>query len=207
MRGKSRTAAVLWTGLKLDSDSRLGRYVFDLIGVPYRIRTGVAAVRGRCPGPLDEGDGASAVNSGSGWRDQARAPTAGVKCLFAEIDVLQRLLDLQAAGDGDRGLQIVALFAGDAQLVALNRNLYFQLGVLELSDQLPRESRVDPLPQHDRLPQRVAGSLLRRLVIERRRIDFAPRQMHLQKFVHLLQLELVVGEDGQDAFLALDRAS
>jgi multidrug resistance efflux pump len=25
-------------------------------GVPYRIRTGVAAVRGRCPGPLDEGD-------------------------------------------------------------------------------------------------------------------------------------------------------
>jgi DNA invertase Pin-like site-specific DNA recombinase len=30
-------------------------------GVPYRIRTGVAAVRGRCPGPLDEGDEASAV--------------------------------------------------------------------------------------------------------------------------------------------------
>ena len=25
-------------------------------GVPYRIRTGVAAVRGRCPRPLDEGD-------------------------------------------------------------------------------------------------------------------------------------------------------
>src|SRR6266545_6070392 len=28
----------------------------EFFGVPYRIRTGVAAVRGRCPGPLDEGD-------------------------------------------------------------------------------------------------------------------------------------------------------
>src|SRR5262249_57141759 len=56
------------------------------------------------------------------------------------------------------------------------------------------------------LPQRIAGSLLRRLVIERRRFDFAPRQMHLQKLVHLLQLELVVREDSKDAFLAIDRA-
>ena len=26
-------------------------------GVPYGIRTRVASVKGRCPGPLDEGDG------------------------------------------------------------------------------------------------------------------------------------------------------
>jgi hypothetical protein len=31
-------------------------------GVPYRIRTGVAAVRGRCPRPLDEGDEAAGRN-------------------------------------------------------------------------------------------------------------------------------------------------
>src|SRR5262249_2036858 len=46
-------------------------HLIDFIGVPYRIRTGVAAVRGRCPGPLDEGDEARSVNSD--WRapDQA----------------------------------------------------------------------------------------------------------------------------------------
>jgi hypothetical protein len=37
----------------------LFRQESDLSGVPYRIRTGVAAVRGRCPGPLDEGDEAA----------------------------------------------------------------------------------------------------------------------------------------------------
>src|SRR6201999_2748785 len=36
-----------------------------LIGVPYEIRTRVTAVKGRCPGPLDE-------------RDKAGAPTATV---------------------------------------------------------------------------------------------------------------------------------
>ena len=27
-----------------------------IVGIPYRIRTGVAAVKGRCPRPLDERD-------------------------------------------------------------------------------------------------------------------------------------------------------
>ena len=31
-------------------------YAIDLIGVPYEIRTRVAAVKGQCPGPLDERD-------------------------------------------------------------------------------------------------------------------------------------------------------
>ena len=41
---------------KIDTD-----YLIDFVGVPYRIRTGVAAVRGRCPRPLDEGDEARRI--------------------------------------------------------------------------------------------------------------------------------------------------
>ena len=93
------TMRVYW--LFLDTARTVFREAVDLVGVPYRIRTGVAAVRGRCPGPLDEGDEArAAVNNG--WRrpDQARAAAV----LVAEVDVLQRLFDLEAAGERDRGL-------------------------------------------------------------------------------------------------------
>ena len=34
-------------------------YDIENIGVPNRIRTGVAAVKGRCPRPLDDGDEAA----------------------------------------------------------------------------------------------------------------------------------------------------
>ena len=40
----------------------------DLIGAPNRIRTGVTALRGPCPGPLDEGsviEGGSRIERGS----------------------------------------------------------------------------------------------------------------------------------------------
>ena len=89
--------------------------VIDFVGVPYRIRTGVAAVRGRCPGPLDEGDVTaqrSSTGSPPAWQ-AARQPVA-LSLSVAEIHVLQRLLDLQTADHGDRVLQIVALLAGDA---------------------------------------------------------------------------------------------
>ena len=36
------------------------------IGVPYEIRTRVAAVKGRCPGPLDERDRAPLIRAGGG---------------------------------------------------------------------------------------------------------------------------------------------
>ena len=49
---------------------------YCFIGVPYRIRTGVAAVRGRCPGPLDEGDEGCSVNSG--WRSGNQVHGMGV---------------------------------------------------------------------------------------------------------------------------------
>src|SRR5690348_15568015 len=52
MRHRSRSL----TGHIRDTHRRRWSYLIEIIGVPYRIRTGVAAVRGRCPRPLDEGD-------------------------------------------------------------------------------------------------------------------------------------------------------
>ena len=43
------------------ADTQSGR-ILDEIGTPYRIRTGVTAVRGRRPEPLDEGSGVSQRN-------------------------------------------------------------------------------------------------------------------------------------------------
>src|SRR5260370_10663304 len=55
----------------LDASAQYSIQVIEIVGVPYRIRTGVAAVRGRCPGPLDEGDEGRRLDTG--WRrsDQA----------------------------------------------------------------------------------------------------------------------------------------
>src|SRR5277367_453875 len=47
----------------------------------------------------------------------------GARRLVPEIDELERLLELEAADMGDGRLQIVALLAGDPQLVALDRGL------------------------------------------------------------------------------------
>jgi len=56
--------------------------------------------------------------------------------LIAEIKILERLFDFQTAGDGDCRLQVVALFAADPQLFALDRHLDLELAVLEFADQL-----------------------------------------------------------------------
>ena len=61
----------------------LAQQAADNIGVPNRIRTGVAAVKGRCPGPLDDGDGrrrrghglpATAAEINTGWALRSRQP-------------------------------------------------------------------------------------------------------------------------------------
>src|SRR5215469_6410584 len=51
--------------------------------------------------------------------------------LIAEIQILQRLRDLEAAHELDRSLQIVALLAGDAQFVALDRGLHLEFRILD----------------------------------------------------------------------------
>ena len=47
----------------ISDDEHFSNGLTDFIGVPKGIRTPVTAVKGRCPGPLDDGDGASDPNS------------------------------------------------------------------------------------------------------------------------------------------------
>src|SRR5258707_9365156 len=126
--------------------------------------------------------------------------------LFPEIDVLQRLVGLDSPELDDGGLEIVAFLARDAQLVALDRHLDLELAVLDLAHQALGELLVDALLEQHGLANRVARRLLGRLELERGGVDLAPRQMRLQELVHLLQLEVVVGEHRHGALLALDRA-
>src|SRR5260221_1757957 len=123
----------------------------------------------------------------------------------AEIHILQRLLDLEAAQQGDGRLQVVALLAGDAQLLALDAGLDLEAAVLDLAHEAPGQLAVDALLQHHRLALRVARRLLGRLEFERAGIDLAPRQMHLQQLVQLAELQLVIGEDEKVALLPRDR--
>src|SRR5258708_37047005 len=63
----------------------------------------------------------------------------------AEIHVLQGVGDLEALDVGDRGLQVVAFLAADAQLVALDRGLDLELRALDLLDDRARQLGVDAL--------------------------------------------------------------
>src|SRR5262245_48183489 len=54
-----------------------------------------------------------------------------LRSLVAEVQILQRQLDFHFAHMLDRRLQIVALLAADAQLVALDGDLHLQLRILE----------------------------------------------------------------------------
>src|SRR5262249_29957494 len=62
LRGLQKTGAArrggkkvifYWTHFGPEFHSHL--FVFDFVGAPYGNRTRVSAVKGRCPGPLDEG--------------------------------------------------------------------------------------------------------------------------------------------------------
>src|SRR5579883_427957 len=190
-----------WTHMDTRAHAKLLSSLF--YGVPRGIRTPVTAVRGRCPGPLDEGDEARGPYLAARHGAIKPHPLIGS---IAEVDVLQRLLELERAQALDRGLQVVALLAGDAQLVALNRRLHFELAVLDLAHEALAELLVDALLQEDRLPQAVARGLLGRLELESAGVDLAPRQVDFEELVHLLQLQLVIGKEDERPVLARDGA-
>src|SRR4029079_12931387 len=88
--------------------------------------------------------------------------------------------------------------------VALNGNLHLELPVLDLFHQALRQLPVDALADHRLLPHRLAGGLLERLVVDDPHVDLAAGEMPLQQFVHLLELQLIVGIDGDLGAVPLD---
>jgi hypothetical protein len=59
-------------------------------GAPYRIRTGVLALRGLCPGPLDEGSVCREMQSGGG----SRRPGCGARHYRHRSTTLKSLVQL-----------------------------------------------------------------------------------------------------------------
>src|SRR5258708_951715 len=103
-----------------------------------------------CPYLTARRRGIKSFASGLGWR-----PADGRR-LLPKIYVLQRLLDLHSAQMGDRGLEVVALLARDAQLVALDGDLNLELAVLDLAHEALGELLVDTLFEEDDLTHGVA---------------------------------------------------
>ena len=77
-------------------------------GVPNRIRTGVAAVKGRCPGPLDDGDAAASRGS------RAASRINQLSCLIDRLRVTRRgaLALRRASGSRGRGRPAAAPASG-----------------------------------------------------------------------------------------------
>src|SRR5579871_2634585 len=122
------------------------------------------------------------------------APPQRPRRLVAEIDVLQGLLDFEAADMRNRRLEIVALLARDAQLVALNRGLDLELAILDLAHDALGQILADALAQRHGLAHALPRGLLGRLEVERTGIDLAAGEVDTEQFLHLAQLQLVIGE-------------
>src|ERR1017187_1184437 len=124
----------------------------------------------------------------------------------AEIDELQIDPEIGAANQLNGGLERVAVLAGDAHEIALNRSLDLQLAVLDLLDDVLGLLRGDALLHGDFLPHgltRRSDDLAILQALERNR---ALDQLGLENFHHGLQLVFILAmqQDLGVLFLELD---
>ncbi|MNO92858.1 hypothetical protein D3C76_844430 [compost metagenome] len=104
-------------------------------------------------------------------------------------------------------MQVVALLAGDAHLLALDGGLDLELGVLDMSDDLLRQFFIDTLFEHRFLLHDLArGEGV--LHFQALHVDLALDQGQLEDVNHRLELEFGFGGqvDGQVLFLELEAA-
>src|SRR5579872_947600 len=117
----------------------------------------------------------------------ARGP--GISASVAEVVELQRQVDLRAAQQLDRRLQIVALLAGDADLLALDAGLDLELRVLDEARYLPAGLGIDALPEEHLLTGR--GEVdLGLLDVEAGEVDAALAEAQFEDLEHLLRLKI-----------------
>src|SRR4029077_14287154 len=107
----------------------------------------------------------------------------------AEVRELQRHVELRCAQQDNRCLQVIALLAADAHLIALNARLPLELGVLHQARDFAAGVGIDTLPQHHFLLRtRERGARLPDL--QAREIDAALGKPQLEDLEHLPQLKI-----------------
>src|SRR5690606_15079911 len=124
----------------------------------------------------------ASASNGASWVMAARRGSV------AEVVELQRQLELLPAQQRHRRLQVVALLAGDAQLVAVDLRIHLQLGVLERGLDLLRQFALDALLDGDLLARAGQGGL-DVAELQAARVDLPRHQPRAQDVGHLLQLE------------------
>ncbi len=107
----------------------------------------------------------------------------------AEVLVLQRQVNVGILHQSDDGLKIITLLATDAQLVALDSGLHFELAAFDHLDELPRQVRVDPFAHDDLLPG-LGAAEHGFLFVEAGYVDATLGELLPEYVEHLFELEI-----------------
>src|SRR5690348_13513708 len=120
-----------------------------------------------------------------------------------EVVELQGQIQLRAAQQLDRRLQVIPLLARDADFLSLDTGLHLELRVLDDAGDLLSRLRIDALLQDDLLAG--GGECgLGVFEVEAGEVDAALAEAQLQDLEHLLQLKVHLRVQGHGRFLELE---
>src|SRR5439155_15962304 len=122
------------------------------------------------------------------WPTWRNARPISAFTLIPEVLVLQRKIGDRFPHERDRILQLVALGAGDAQRITLDRRLHLELAVFHELDDLLGQLLLDAGTDGHRLFHLVAGDLLEVAVLERAHVDLPLGELGGQDIGHLFEL-------------------
>src|SRR6218665_2866491 len=132
-----------------------------------------------------------------GWLGGGRRCAGSI----AEVVERQRHIGHLLADQGHRGLQVVALGAGHAHLVFLDRALDLELAVLEQLLDLPGQFASDAAAHLEQLFDLVAADLAHLADVEKAHIDAALGQLVAQHVFDLGELEVGIVDERDLALL------